>query len=145
MVESSVQAKTGSSFWGMTCLRLIMSFVIAFFLNQAMPHGGWGQVGTTESAAVCDSLLEVFILWFTSSMKVVVSILLIVTALMVLHYILDEFKLMKGLSKTLSPMMRVFGLSENSAFLWLVGNVVGLAYGGAIMVEQMDRKQLTYS
>ena len=145
MVESSVQAKTGSSFWGMTGLRLVMSFIIAFFLNQVMPHDGWGHVGTTESAAVCDSLLEVLVLWFTSSMKVVVSILFIVTVLMILHYVLDEFRLMKGLSTALSPMMKVFGLSENSAFLWLVGNVVGLAYGGAIMVEQMDNKQLTYS
>ena len=38
MVESSVQAKTGSSFWEMTLLRLIMSFVIAFSLNWVMPH-----------------------------------------------------------------------------------------------------------
>ena len=64
MVESSVQAKTGSSFWEMTLLRLIMSFVIAFSLNWVMPHEGWGQVGIAQSAAVCDNWLEVFVLWF---------------------------------------------------------------------------------
>lgn len=95
MVESSVQAKTGSSFWEMTLLRLIMSFVIAFSLNWVMPHEGWGQVGIAQSAAVCDNWLEVFVLWFTSSMKVVISILIIVTALMILHYILEDFTLMK--------------------------------------------------
>lgn len=145
MVESSVQAKTGSSFWGMTFLRLVMSFVIAFCLNRVMPLEGWGQVGIAQSAAVCDSLREVFVLWLTSSMKVVISILLIVTALMILHYILDEFKLMQGLSAFFSPLMRLFGLPRNAAFLWLVGNVVGLAYGGAIMIEQMERKKLLYS
>lgn len=145
MVESSVQAKTGSSFWGMTFLRLVMSFVIAFCLNRVMPLEGWGQVGIAQSAAVCDSLREVFILWLTSSMKVVISILLIVTALMILHYVLDEFKLMQGLSAFFSPLMRLFGLPRNAAFLWLVGNVVGLAYGGAIMIEQMERKKLLYS
>lgn len=145
MVESSVQAKTGSSFWGMTFLRLVMSFVIAFCLNRVMPLEGWGQVGVAQSAAVCDSLREVFILWLTSSMKVVISILLIVTALMILHYVLDEFKLMQGLSAFFSPLMRLFGLPRKAAFLWLVGNVVGLAYGGAIMIEQMERKKLLYS
>lgn len=145
MVESSVQAKTGSSFWGMTLLRLAMSFVIAFCLNRVMPHEGWGHIGIAQSAAVCDSLPEVFMLWFTSSMKVVISILLIVTALMILHYLLDEFKLMRGLSTFFSPLMRLFGLPRDTAFLWLVGNVVGLAYGGAIMVEQMERKKLLYS
>lgn len=145
IVESSVQAKTGSSFWGMTFLRLVMSFVIAFCLNRVMPLEGWGQVGIAQSAAVCDSLREVFILWLTSSMKVVISILLIVTALMILHYVLDEFKLMQGLSAFFSPLMRLFGLPRKAAFLWLVGNVVGLAYGGAIMIEQMERKKLLYS
>ena len=144
MVESSVQAKTGSSFCEMTLLRLIMSFVIAFSLNWVMPHEGWGQVGIAQSAAVCDNWLEVFVLWFTSSMKVVISILIIVTALMILHYILEEFNLMKGLSSVFSPLMRLFGLPQDAAFLWLVGNVVGLAYGGAIMVEQMEQRKLSY-
>lgn len=145
MVESSVQAKTGSSFWVMTLLRLSMSFVIAFSLNLLMPHKGWGQVGTAQSAATCNSLGEVMVLWFTSSIQVVITILLIVTVLMILHYLLDEFKLMKGLSSVFSPLMRLFGLPRDAAFLWLVGNVVGLAYGGAIMVEQMEQKKLSYA
>lgn len=144
MVESSVQAKTGSSFWHITLLRIMMSFVIAFTLNKFMPHDGWGQVGIAQSATVCDSWLEVFVLWFTSSMKVVISIVIIVTDLMILHYILEEFNLMKGLSALFAPLMRVFGLPKEAAFLWLVGNVVGLAYGGAIMVEQMEQKKLSY-
>ena len=40
--------------------------------------------------------------------------------------------------------MRLFGLPQDAAFLWLVGNVVGLAYGGAIMVEQMEQRKLSY-
>ena len=117
MVESSVQAKTGSSFWEMTLLRLIMSFVIAFSLNWVMPHEGWGQVGIAQSAAVCDNWLEVFVLWFTSSMKVVISILIIVTALMILHYILEEFNLMKGLSSVFSPLMRYLACLKMPLFV----------------------------
>lgn len=145
MVESSVQAKTGSSFWTMTILRFVMSFVIAFCVNKVMPHDGWGTVGITESAVVCNSLSEVFVLWLVSSMQVIVTILLIVTALMILHYLLDEFKAMKGLSALFAPLMKLFGLPQDTAFLWLVGNVVGLSYGSAIMVEQMEQKKLSYS
>lgn len=143
IVESSVQAKTGSSFWRMTVLRLCMSFVIAFALNKVMPHEGWALVGTAQSAAVCGNLLEVFVLWLTSSIQVIVTILLIVTGLMILHYLLDEFRLMKGLSALFAPLMKLFGLPRDTAFLWLVGNVVGLAYGGAIMVEEIERKRLS--
>lgn len=79
MVESSVQAKTGSSFIGMTFLRLTMSFVIAAALNLVLPREGWARVGTSRSADACDSLAEVFRLWLGSSMQVILSILLIVT------------------------------------------------------------------
>lgn len=145
IVESSVQAKTGSSFWGMTGLRLVMSFVIALALNEIMPREGWGQIGIAQSAGICDHIGEVFILWFTSSMKVVISILLIVTALMILHYLLEEFRLMKGLSRVFAPLMKLFGLPRETAFLWLVGNVVGLAYGGAIMIDEIEQKKLSRS
>ncbi|MCE5226836.1 MAG: nucleoside recognition protein, partial [Porphyromonadaceae bacterium] len=50
---------------------------------------------------------------------------------------------MQKLSNIFTPLMKLFGLPENAAFLWLVGNVVGLAYGGAIMVEQMELKKLS--
>lgn len=144
IVESSVQSKTGSNFWEVTIVRLIMSFVIAFTLNWIMPHEGWGTIGATVTAETCDTIWQVFALWFISSIKVVFTIMVVVTSLMILHYILDEFKLMSGLSKLFAPLMKVFGLSPNSAFLWLVGNVVGLAYGGAIMMEQVEQKKLTY-
>jgi hypothetical protein len=144
IVESSVQAKTGSNFWEMTLLRLLMSFVIAWVLNGIMPRGDWGTIGVSVSAALYDNLLDVFVLWFLSSMKLVLTIVVIVTSLMILHHILEEFNLMRGLSKMLTPLMKVFGLPADTAFLWLVGNLVGLAYGGAIMVEQVEQKKLTF-
>lgn len=144
IVESSIQAKTGSSFWGMTILRVAMSFVIAFVLNLVMPDWTGETVGTSISAAQEADIKDVLLLWITSSMSVIITILLIVTGLMILHNLLDEFKLMQKLSDIFAPLMKLFGLPRNAAFLWLVGNVVGLAYGGAIMVDQMNQKKLTY-
>jgi hypothetical protein len=37
-----------------------------------------------------------------------------------------------------APLMRVFGLSENSSFLWIVINVVGYAYGAAIIMGRVQ-------
>ena len=39
--------------------------------------------------------------------------------------------------------MRFFGMPQQASFLWIVGNVVGLAYGGAIMIEQTESGILT--
>ena len=143
IIESTIQSKTGSSFWRITVFRIFMSFIIAFLLNMVMPDNGWGQVVITQSAEVCDTLFQVFSLWLISSLKVILMILLIVTSLMMLHYILEEFNLLHRISGFLSPVMVVFGLPKDTAFLWLVGNLVGLAYGGAIMVEQIEQKKLS--
>lgn len=143
IVESTIQSKTGSSFWGITALRIFMSFVVALTLNVVMPEQGWGEIAATQSAEACDTLSQVFFLWLSSSVKIILTILVIVTALMLLHYLLVEFELLTGLSSFLSPLMTVFGLPKDTAFSWMVGNLVGLAYGGGIMVEQMEEKKLT--
>jgi hypothetical protein len=144
IIESSVQAKTGSGFWKMTILRLIMSFVIALTLNFVMPHTGWHTVGSTAGMASMGTSLGALILnWLSSSLSLVGAILAIVTALMIVHYILDEFHLMHGISAIFAPLMKVMGLPRETAFLWLVGNMVGLAYGGAIMVEQVSEGKLS--
>ena len=143
IIESTIQSKTGSSFWKITVFRVFMSFIIAFSLNMVMPENGWGQVVITQSAEVCDTIFQVFSLWLVSSLRVILMILLIVTSLMMLHYILEEFNLLHRISGFLSPVMIVFGLPKDTAFLWLVGNLVGLAYGGAIMVEQIEQKKLS--
>jgi len=143
ILESSVQAKTGSGFWEMTALRIGMSFVIALSLHAVMPRGDWGVLGVTADAEMCGSLGEVLGLWLRSSLRVVVTILVVVTALIILHAILEEFRLMGGLSGVFAPMMRLFGLPCDAAFLWIVGNVVGLAYGGAIMMEYMEEGKLS--
>jgi spore maturation protein SpmB len=145
VVESSVQAKTGSGFWEMTLLRILMSFVIALALNGLMPRSGWGTLGAGLDAHSAHSLPDVFALWLLSSLKLVITILAIVTALMIFHYMLEEFRLMRGLSAVFAPLMKGMGLPRDTAFLWLVGNLVGLAYGGAIMVEQVEQKKLSYA
>ena len=47
------------------------------------------------------------------------------------------------IAKSLSPLMKVFGLSEATGFSWIVGNVIGLSYGGAIMIEEVNEGRLS--
>ena len=36
--------------------------------------------------------------------------------------------------------MSLFGLPRRSAYMWLVGNILGISYGSAVMVELEQRK-----
>ena len=139
-VECAVQSRTGSTFFGMFALRVTMSFVMAFTVHHLMPHGAFDMpTGLTGSVAVSHTLGDVVVLWLLSSLRIALLFAAIVPALMILHYVLDEFDLLRGLSRRMAPVMDFFGLPRECSFLWLVGNIVGLSYGSAIMMEQLKQ------
>ncbi|KAA6326997.1 hypothetical protein EZS27_023974 [termite gut metagenome] len=141
-VECAVTKKTGSSFMGMFILRIVMAFVVALFLHIVLPQSDVPFMQTV--IAVPDvSVISLLVAWFHSSLSLILTILLIVTGLMVLQRILMEFNLIEVISHPLRLLMKLFGLPDNSSFLWFVGNLVGLAYGGAIMADMVEEGKLS--
>jgi hypothetical protein len=61
---------------------------------------------------------------------------------MFVQKILDEFGIMEVLSKAFKPLMKPMGLPDRTSFQWIIANTVGLAYGSAIMIEQVDSGNL---
>lgn len=142
-VECAVTKRTGSPFFIMVSLRVIMAFITAIFLNIILPLDN-APFEFSGEVAIYSSIKEVFIVWGYSSLELIAIVVLIVTSLMILQRILIEFNWIDKLSKPLSPLMRLFGLPQKSSFLWIVGNVVGLAYGGAIMIDMVKEGKITY-
>lgn len=141
IVETLVLQKTGSSARGMIFLRVAGSFVAAIVLNWILPEMS-GKV--LSETAVAMNLSETLVHWLESSLLLCVKIVLVITGLMILQRVLEEFGVLKILSSMLSPLMRVFGLNPDVAFLWLVGNTVGLAYGSVIMLECAKEGKLAH-
>ena len=142
-VECSVAHKTGSRFGEIVAFRIAMSFVAAVTLNWLLPQSdapfNFLASATTEVTSWGMLLMQ----WFTSSISLIVTIVLIVTALMVLQRVLEEFGWMHRIAHSLSPLMRLFGLPSGCSLLWLTGNVVGMAYGAAIMIDEVEEGRLT--
>ncbi|MCD8079385.1 MAG: nucleoside recognition domain-containing protein [Bacteroides sp.] len=141
-VECAVTRKTGSSFLGMVALRIGMAFVVALFLNRLLPADDRPFLLAIQPESYT-TLAEVLQAWVYSSLAIVLTIVVIVTLLMILQRLLTEFDLIDALSRPLRPLMRFFGLPDNSPFLWIVGNVVGLAYGGAVMADMVEEGRLS--
>ena len=141
VVETIVLQKTGSSAMWMIALRVIGSFVAAIGLNWILPEMS-GKI--MEETAVTMGFEETMWHWFLSSLQLCVKIVLVISGLMILQRLLEEFGILKILSAMLSPLMRLFGLKPEVAFLWLVGNTVGLAYGSAIMMDYAKKGKLMH-
>ncbi len=142
-VESAIQAKTGTSFWAMFSIRIIISLLVGFGLNLILPQE-MGMPSFLQTSIVnMNSLSDVFIAWGSSSLQLVIMIFVIISALMISYRLLEEYNLINRLSRLIEPVLKFFGLPKSTAFLWLIGYIVGLAYGGALMIDQMNEGKVT--
>lgn len=142
-VESAIQAKTGTSFWAMFSVRIFMSIIIGFVLNIILPLDMGMPSFIQTSAQSMNSLSDVFMAWGITSLRISILIIAIITLLMVTYRLLEEYNLINRLSKSIEPILKFFGLPTSTAFLWLIGYIVGLAYGGALMIDQMKEGKMT--
>lgn len=140
-MECAVCKKTGSSFFKMGIIRIILAFVCAYYLNIVLPD--MPEAYAYMGAAADSSLIEVLYTWVLSQLKMVVMVFGIIYSLMVLQRLIETYNLLPKLSKVFAPLMRIFGLPEQSTYMWLVGNVLGLSYGSAVMLELEEKGVIT--
>ncbi len=142
IVETAVQHKTGSSVLSIVLTRTLSAFILAWILNKIMP-------GSFENSIIGDSVQEKmsFIVllkqWAFRTTKNIITMALLVYLLTLLQKILTEYGIIQYISRFLKPVMIFFGLSPKSAFLWLVSNTLGLAYGAGIMIEEAEKGETT--
>jgi hypothetical protein len=144
-VECAIQGKTGTSFWSMVGLRVVMSIIVGVILNLILPQQMGMPVFARTDAVVLNSVAEVLLIWLKSSLQISLLIIVIVTSLNVLYGIMAKYHLIDKLSKGIEPILKFFGLPVETAFLWLIGYIVGLSYGGAMMLDQMSEGKVTKS
>lgn len=140
-MECTVNHKTGSNFLRMGLIRILMAFVAAMCLNLLLPDMSTPYL--YMGAAADSSLAEVLQTWALSQLKVAVLVFLIIYVLMVIQSLIQLYSLLDPLSRFLAPLMRFFGLPRKAAYMWLVGNVLGLSYGSAVMLDLEERGQIT--
>lgn len=136
-MECAVNRKTGSSLWKMAAIRITMAFTCALYLNKVLPESTTPYIYMGAPAE--STLMEVLSTWAVSQTKMAVMVFLIIYLLMIVQRLIESFGLLSPLSAFLSPLMRLFGLPRNAAYMWLVGNVLGISYGSAVMLEMKEK------
>ena len=139
VVETLVLKKSGSSAVTMVVLRVAASFVAAIALNLLMPDlQGRIMYESVAELGFTDTLVQ----WLKGSLFLSLKIVCLISLLMIIQRLLDEFGVLKILAALLGPLMNLFGLSRAVSFLWLVGNTLGLAYGAAIIMDYAQNGKL---
>jgi spore maturation protein SpmB len=148
IVEVLILKKTGSSAPRMLLLRLLTSIIGALVLNyllppsphphfhaSAIPHFPVSALPQLAQSPFLSELKH----WGLNTLYLSLKVIFFVTALMILQKTLEKLGVLKILAKLLAPLLGLMGLPKDTAFLWLVANVLGLGYSAAIMFEHAEK------
>ena len=98
----------------------------------------------TEAPATVQPLFkELAVEWCYSTLSILVKMTLLIYSLAILQRILSEFGVIRWVSKFLKPLLLLFGLPARCSFLWIIANILGIAYGGAVMMEEVRAGKLS--
>lgn len=144
-IECAVQRRSGTPFWQTLVIRLTFSILGGILLNLILPDTlGFnsspklGEVPQAEGYENITTLNSLLINWLTSTLSLCIKIILIITALMYGQFLLKRYGIINKIARPLAPFMRLCGLKPDSAFLWLVAQIVGLTYGAGIMAQEIE-------
>ncbi len=144
IMETAIQKKTGASVSYVVMLRILSAVLAGVALNLILPSAMDGKlilsgVRVGEPPA---SPIGVFTGWLASIWRLSLQMCLMIAGLNLLQSILREFGVIRLLNYPLRPFMKLFGLAHTTSFLWIVANCVGLAYGGALMVDEIGKGEV---
>ncbi len=135
ITETAVQKKTGTPAVRIIIIRTLSAFTLAFFLNKLLP----GEVMRTLQGGEAQNLefAVLFKEWLRSTAGVVIKMTTLIYSLAIVQKLLAEYGVIRWMSKFLKYFLAFFGLPARTSFLWIVANTLGLAYGAAVMMEEV--------
>ncbi|MEG1607097.1 MAG: hypothetical protein RR329_02610 [Mucinivorans sp.] len=142
IVETVIQRKSGTVGWVMATLRVGMAMVAAWGLNSLLPSDYTGTLIIEQVATTNGTLTATLTDWGWGMVKLLPIMFCLIVFLNVLQELLREYKLIESLTKALTPLMKIFGLPRCTSFLWIVLNTLGLAYGGAVMISELEQGEI---
>ena len=134
--EGIIQAKSGINPVKATVFRLLGSFVMVAAVSFFFPM----ETAAGNTAALNIPAAETFALllkqWGISMALLAVKILAIIVSLMVVLEFMKAFNIIDRLVNVMNPVLKIMGLDQKVGMLWLAAAIFGIAYGGAVIVEE---------
>lgn len=144
--EQAVVRRAGASALLTGSLRLLVGAVYGAAVAWACHLGGWLQEPVSlawlaSSEASARSGPPALWPWLVGTARSLLLIWLIICVLVVVLDALERLGFTRWLTRKLAPVLRLTGLTEAAAPLTTIGMLMGLAYGGALIIEASEREQ----
>ena len=77
--------------------------------------------------------------WLLSTARTLIMTAFIILSLVIILDLLERIGFTKIITKLMSPLLRLSGLDERAAPITTVGVLLGLSYGGALIIEESKK------
>lgn len=135
-IELRVAQKAGAGILFTTCLRLVCALGYGMLLSVL-------YAGVTQFQQPAEVVFlsihpapQDWLPWALSSVKSLLSIFWIILVLLFVLNMLDVLKITPLIAKVLSPFLRIMGIGEKATAMTMVGVMLGLSYGGALIIKE---------
>jgi Fe2+ transport system protein B len=143
--EGIIQAKSGINPILVTSFRLLASVCAVCIAMQFLDTGAVLTSSQTVISARSPSLLETLTEWAGATIKISLSILLIITCIMILLEEMRHFDLVTKLVNLFNPFLKLLGLQKSVGILWMTAVVFGISYGGAVIIQEAKESSIKKS
>ena len=138
IIEGQVCRGTGVSFWRVTVFRIASAIVLGLIINWTAALTGWGAEPSSVVSAmlIYSDAVPPWGVWALSLVKQLAMILVLMESLMLMMELIKYFGLTRLIGKVLGPPLRLAGVGEPALMVTIIGCVVGLGYGGGLIVAE---------
>lgn len=141
-VEQRIVQKTGCSLIFTTLFRLAAAFLYGWLLHQTYSFiGGYDTAAVTLWSADMKQDTS-WLAWAWSSIRSLFMIFWILLALITGLKLLEVSGITARLTRILAPTLSVVGIGPNAAPLAMVGVLLGLAFGGGLILAEIRKGHL---
>lgn len=141
-IELSVSKRAGASLMPILLLRLVGAFVYAFLLNKlCLALNLWQGIPELFFTAAPES--AGYLAWALELAYSLVIIIAIIFLIIVGMKVLEKIGVLALLEKLLVPILPYFGMGRNAAPITVVGMIMGIGYGGALIIRETEKGKLT--
>lgn len=141
--ETIIQSRSGIKAWKAVLVR-ISAAVITVYVLQFLIGTTPQDVGADEVPRVIEpGFLDMTAAWATATAKLCLKIFVIIMGIMIVLEVAKARHWIIWIVKAVSPVLKVMGLSHRVGVLWMTAVVFGLAYGGAVIVEEAKNTALS--
>jgi len=142
IIEGIIQSKSGIGFTKITLVRIGVAILAVLIVSQFFDDTA-KSIAVPVDPAVHTPFIEVLRVWAVSITGLLARILVIVMTVMIALESLRWLGWSQYLFNFFRPFMRILGLPKQAVTLWATAVIFGLMYGGAVLLEEANRQDLT--